>query len=119
MGSDYKASAAAPIRSGCDLSPARYRPCSLPRSPLAGWDSGIRPRILSGSFRCAGSGFSRRNGSRVEMGPGDIHFGQDTDTAEIDGKTGHLSGTIGDEPCLQVLIQFASSPAAPTPHPFG
>ncbi|WP_295789501.1 hypothetical protein [uncultured Microbacterium sp.] len=60
-----------------------------------------------------------QDGSRVEMGPGDIHFGQDTDTAEIDGKTGHLSGTIGNEPCLQVLIQFAVSPAAPTPHPFG
>lgn len=60
-----------------------------------------------------------QDGSRVEMGPGDVHFGQDTDTAAIDGKTGHLSGTVGDEPCLQVLIQFTASPAAPTPHPFG
>jgi len=59
------------------------------------------------------------DGSRVEMGPGDIHFGQDTDTTEVDGKAGHLSGTVGDEPCLQVLIQFATSPAAPTAHPFG
>lgn len=60
-----------------------------------------------------------QDGSRVEMGPGDIHFGQDIETAEIDGREGHLSGTVGDEPCLQVLIQFAASPAAPTPHPFG
>ncbi|MDQ1121825.1 hypothetical protein [Microbacterium trichothecenolyticum] len=60
-----------------------------------------------------------QDGSRVEMGPGDIHFGQDTDSAEIEGESGHLSGTVGDEPCLQVLIQFAVSPAAPTAQPFG
>lgn len=60
-----------------------------------------------------------QDGSRVEMGPGDLHFGQDTETTEVDGSTGHLSGTVGDEPCLQVLIQFAASPGAPTPNPFG
>ncbi len=60
-----------------------------------------------------------QDGSRVEMGPGDIHFGQDLETARRRRDRGHLSGTVGDEPCLQVLIQFASSPAAPTPHPFG
>ncbi|MGN7967825.1 hypothetical protein [Microbacterium sp. 22296] len=60
-----------------------------------------------------------QDGARVEMGPGDIHFGQDLDTDEIAGDRGHLSGTVGDEPCWQMLVQFASSPGAPTPHPFG
>lgn len=56
------------------------------------------------------------DGNRVEMGPGDIHFGQDQDTT--DGK-GHRSGQIGDEPCFQIMIQFATSPAAQTRDPFG
>ena len=57
-----------------------------------------------------------QDGERVEMGPGDLHFGQDTaDRSEV----GHLSGTVGDEPCLQLIIQFTASPAAPTPHPVG
>ncbi|WP_206433215.1 hypothetical protein [Sphingomonas sp. S-NIH.Pt15_0812] len=56
------------------------------------------------------------DGNRVEMGPGDIHFGQDQETTN--GK-GHRSGQIGDEPCFQIIIQFATSPAAQTRDPFG
>ena len=56
------------------------------------------------------------DGTRVEMGPGDIHFGQDLDT-EID-KPGHLSGTVGDEPCHMMIVQYAQSPGAKTEHPF-
>ena len=56
------------------------------------------------------------DGTRVEMGPGDIHFGQDQETTN--GK-GHRSGQIGDEPCFQIIIQFATSPAAQTRDPFG
>lgn len=60
-----------------------------------------------------------QDGSRVEMGPGDIHFGQDQGTEEKDGKIGHLSGCVGEEPCYQLMVQFKRSPAAKTPHPFG
>jgi hypothetical protein len=56
------------------------------------------------------------DGNRVEMGPGDIHFGQDEGTTN---EKGHRSGQIGDEPCLQIMIQFATSPAAQTRDPFG
>lgn len=56
------------------------------------------------------------DGTRVEMGPGDIHFGQDQDTT---GGKGHRSGQVGDEPCFQIMIQFATSPAAQTRDPFG
>lgn len=59
-----------------------------------------------------------QDGSRVEMGPGEIHFGQDQATSERDGHTGHRSGQLGDEPCLQLLVQFAPPVAASTQHPF-
>lgn len=48
-----------------------------------------------------------QDGTRVEMGPGDIHWGQDLDTRVIDGNTGHRSGQLGDEPCVQLMVQFA------------
>ncbi len=48
------------------------------------------------------------DGSRAEMGPGDIAFGADQNCTTVDGKTGHLSGTIGDQPAVLMLIQFAS-----------
>ena len=50
-----------------------------------------------------------QDGRRVEMGPGDIHFGQDRDTREVDGKKGHRSGTVGDEACVQMMVQFRTS----------
>jgi len=46
------------------------------------------------------------DGQRVEMGPGEISFGADQHTRERDGKKGHLSGTVGDQPCVLMLIQF-------------
>lgn len=49
-----------------------------------------------------------QNGNRIEMGPGDIHFGQDTNTVEINGNKGHKSGTIGSEPCYMIIVQFES-----------
>jgi hypothetical protein len=56
------------------------------------------------------------DGTRVEMGPGDIHFGQDQGTTD---EKGHRSGQIGDEPCFQLMLQFETSPAAQTRDPFG
>jgi hypothetical protein len=35
------------------------------------------------------------DGVRVEMGPGEISFGEDQNTRQVDGKRGHLSGTVG------------------------
>ncbi|APP76383.1 hypothetical protein [Xanthomonas vesicatoria] len=56
------------------------------------------------------------DGTRVEMGPGDIHFGQDQGTTDA---RGHRSGQLGDAPCFQMLVQFAQSPCASVAHPFG
>ena len=49
------------------------------------------------------------DGRRVEMGPGDISFGGDQNTR---GRKGHLSGTVGSEPCAMMIIQYDSVAAA-------
>lgn len=50
------------------------------------------------------------DGTRVEMGPGEISLGEDQNNATIDGKTGHLSGTVGDEPAVLMAVQFTKAP---------
>jgi hypothetical protein len=65
-----------------------------------------------------------QDGRRVEMGPGDIHFGQDQGTRALDpedggGRKGHRSGTLGDAPCVQMMVQFAASPVPASAEPYG
>jgi hypothetical protein len=46
------------------------------------------------------------DGVRTEMGVGEISFGGDQGcTTTSDGKTGHLSGVVGTEPAVLMLIQ--------------
>jgi hypothetical protein len=58
------------------------------------------------------------DGTRVEMGPGDIHFGQDQGTRGDGGRKGHRSGQVGDEPCVQMMVQFLISPLPRIACPF-
>jgi hypothetical protein len=58
------------------------------------------------------------DGQRVEMGPGDISFGADQNTQERDGKKGHLSGTVGAEPAVLLLVQFEDPRSVPSACPF-
>jgi hypothetical protein len=58
------------------------------------------------------------DGTRVEMGPGDLSFGGDQYCREIDGKRGHRSGTIGDLPAVLMVIQFDDAPAPRSPCEF-
>ncbi|HZU90656.1 MAG TPA: cupin domain-containing protein [Stellaceae bacterium] len=58
------------------------------------------------------------DGQRVEMGPGDISFGADQNTQERDGKKGHLSGTVGAEPAVLLLIQFEGAQPFSSTCPF-
>jgi hypothetical protein len=44
------------------------------------------------------------------MGPGEISFGEDQNTRQVDGKRGHLSGTVGLEPAVLMLVQFEMLP---------
>ena len=42
----------------------------------------------------------------VEIGPGEFSFGGDQNCkADAAGRIGHLSGQVGDSPCLQLVIQ--------------
>jgi len=47
------------------------------------------------------------DGTRVEMGPGEISFGGDQNTKKDEqGRKGHLSGTIGSESARLMMIQL-------------
>ena len=50
------------------------------------------------------------DGTRVEMGPGEVSFGGDQDARERDGRKGHASGVLGDEPCVLMLVQYDNAP---------
>ncbi len=59
------------------------------------------------------------DGTRVEMGPGEISFGEDQGCRTLDGKTGHKSGTVGDAPAVLMVVQFDGQRARITPCRFG
>lgn len=47
------------------------------------------------------------DGTRVEMGAGEISFGGDQHTKpNAENKQGHLSGTVRDEPAMLRIIQL-------------
>lgn len=51
------------------------------------------------------------DGTRVEMGPGMASFGEDQlSRPGANGREGHLSGVVGDEPCVLLLIQVTDTP---------
>lgn len=58
------------------------------------------------------------DGTRVEMGSGEISFGADQNCREVDGRRGHRSGTIGDIPAVLMVIQFDDAPAPRSPCEF-
>jgi hypothetical protein len=55
------------------------------------------------------------DGRRVEMGPGDISLGEDKNTRKVAGKQGHLSGTLGNEPAVLMIVQLESPPPLASP----
>ena len=46
------------------------------------------------------------DGQRVEMGPGDISFGEDQGTRARGDRKGHRSGTAGEAPAVLMIVQF-------------
>ena len=46
------------------------------------------------------------DGTRVEMGPGEISFGGDQNCRDVEGRRGHRSGTVGDMPAVLMVVQF-------------
>ena len=56
------------------------------------------------------------DGHRVEMGVGEISFGEDQNTrADAHGHRGHLSGTVGDQPAVLMLLQLQTAPKPASP----
>lgn len=49
------------------------------------------------------------DGKRVEMGPGDIHWGADLAGNTAASQEGHRSGQLGDVPCVQIMVQFVDT----------
>ena len=51
-----------------------------------------------------------QDGARVEMGPGDMHLGDDVNsTPDERGRVGHDSGVLSDEPCTVLVIALEDS----------
>jgi hypothetical protein len=55
------------------------------------------------------------DGTRTEMGAGEISFGGDQNCRELQGRRGHRSGTVGDIPAVLMVVQFdaATAPISP------
>ena len=50
------------------------------------------------------------DGTRVEMKAGEFSLGEDQGSTETDGKKGHRSGTIGDQPAVLMTVQLHRDP---------
>ena len=51
------------------------------------------------------------DGKRVEMGPGDLSFGEDQQCVKDDqGRKGHRAGTLGDVPAVLMVVQLEVPP---------
>ena len=73
----------------------------LPVGWVGKWHENPRPQwiaVLTGRWFV-----ETMDGVRVEMGPGELMMGEDQGTRERDGKRGHLSGTVGNEPCTMIV----------------
>jgi hypothetical protein len=59
------------------------------------------------------------DGRRVEMGPGEISFGEDQNTRQdAQGRKGHVSGTIGNQPAVLMIVQLKGAPTINQPGRF-
>jgi hypothetical protein len=79
--------------------------CILPIGWIGEWHENPKPQwisVLSGRWFVEST-----DGTRVEMPPGDVAFGGDQNTrADAQGRMGHRSGTVGNEPCALMIIQL-------------
>ena len=88
----------------------------LPRGWVGSWHENPKPQWI---IPLSGRWFvESMDGQRTEMGPGELSFGADQNTIERDGRKGHLSGTVGTDPAVLLLVQFESVPPMARPCPF-
>ncbi len=50
------------------------------------------------------------DGTRIEQGPGEFSFGEDQGCTNMNGRKGHRSGTIGDQPAVLMTVQLHIDP---------
>ena len=79
--------------------------CVLPVGWNGDWHENPKPQwigVLSGRWFVEST-----DGTRVEMGPGDLAFGGDQNAKpDKAGRVGHRSGTIGDEACSLMTVRL-------------
>lgn len=77
----------------------------LPAGFNGDWHENPKPQwiaVLSGRWFVEST-----DGTRVEMGLGDLAFGGDQNAKEdAQGRIGHKSGTVGEEPCSLMIVQL-------------
>ena len=85
----------------------------LPVGWIGDWHENPKPQWI---IPLSGRWFvESMDGQRVEMGPGEISFGEDKNTRSKSSKHGHLSGTVGEEPAVLMIVQLESPPQAGSP----
>ncbi len=86
----------------------------LPVGWIGSWHENPKPQWI---IPLSGCWFvETMDGQRVEMGAGEISFGEDQGTkADAQGHKGHLSGTVGDAPAVLVIVQFEETPTVGQP----
>jgi len=50
------------------------------------------------------------DGTKIELGPGELSFGGDQHCKKTDGRKGHRSTTVGDQPAVLMVVQFEDIP---------
>lgn len=88
----------------------------LPTGWIGKWHENPRPQwiaVLSGRWFV-----ETMDGHRVEMGPGELMFGEDQNTTPREGRKGHLSGTVGNEPCTMMVTGLHVAPTVNRPGRF-
>ena len=85
----------------------------LPVGWIGEWHENPKPQwiaILTGRWFV-----ETMDGTRVEMGPGELMMGEDQGT---EGQRGHRSGTVGDQPCTMMVTGLEIAPTAGQPGRF-
>jgi hypothetical protein len=98
----------AKTRAGADISVT-----VLPVGWVGDWHENPKPQWI---IPLSGRWFvETMDGARVEMGPGEMSFGEDQGTRPREGRQGHKSGTVGDEPAVLMLVQLDGGPGPHSP----
>jgi hypothetical protein len=85
----------------------------LPVGWIGEWHENPKPQwitVLSGRWFV-----ETMDGTRVEMGPGEVMMGEDQGTT---GRKGHRSGTVGDAPCTMMVTGLDVTPTVNQPGRF-